>query len=127
MDAEDIELFQTFKTFFGYSYANAAVQSQMISDKTQLLPMSIVILLLLKLMSIVQSQLTIANITLPYITDYINNMLSMSRQLLVQLLVIILAPWTQSLLHDTLFGTIISIWVLYTLVYIADNAVNPRQ
>jgi putative effector of murein hydrolase LrgA (UPF0299 family) len=124
MNAQDAELFQTFKTFFGYSYATAVVQSQMAVTKTQLIPVTFVIIIIIKIVSILQTHISSANITIPYITKYFADMFRLSRQLLVQLLVSVLAPWTQSLLHDTLFGSIISVWILYTLVYIADNAIN---
>jgi len=126
MDTQDAELFQTFKTFFGYSYANAVVQSQITSNKNELLPITFLIVIILKIMSVLQTHITTSNMTLPYITDYVVNMFRTSRQLMIQLLVSVLAPWTQSLLHDTLIGSIISVWILYTLMYMADNAINPR-
>jgi hypothetical protein len=124
MDAQDIDLFQTFKTFFGFSYATTVVQSQMAVTNTQLLPVIFVIIIIIKILSILQTHVSSSDMTIPYITKYFVDMMSLSRQLLVQMLGSVLAPWTQSLLHDTLFGSIISVWILYTLVYIADSAIN---
>jgi hypothetical protein len=121
MDSEKLRISSTFANFLIYRVATTQIDKYVPSDKSELLPVAITIILLTIILLIIQINITTTN---AYINEYIISLFTATQLTLSSTLAVVLGTWGEVFLFDTPLKTIFSLWILFSMLFIAQKSMR---